>query len=311
MSYDLSYIISSQIIETHEKQTNVTFSWAKATTIDIERYRTLTFELLKKINLLPAITWDDCNCKSAEHKLQIDQFYMQLCAVLEKASRYCIPSFTVDPFRDYTLARADYCAWRANGKPRSGPLCFAMKQSRLRFKSALRYCQVNEDDMRSNAFAKSLMDKDLNSFWRGIRKVNNAKIPLASTVENCVDELSICDMWKTHYESLLNSVQSCDLKTEISNKTDHSIQTITECTRKFSIASITNLFKYLKGGKASGVDGLAAEHFLYADRHIYVYLSLLFNSFMYHGYLPAEFMKTAIVPIIKCKTGNSSDKNNY
>ena len=29
---------------------------------------------------------------------------------------------------------------------------------------------------------------------------------------------------------------------------------------------------------------------------------------MYHGYLPAEFMKTAIVPIIKCKTGNSSDK---
>ena len=32
---------------------------------------------------------------------------------------------------------------------------------------------------------------------------------------------------------------------------------------------------------------------------------------MYHGYLPAEFMKTAIVPIIKCETGNSSDKNNY
>ena len=46
------------------------------------------------------ITCDDCNCKSAEHKLQIDQVYMQLCAVLEKASRECIPSFTVDSFRD-------------------------------------------------------------------------------------------------------------------------------------------------------------------------------------------------------------------
>ena len=33
-------VTSSQIIETHEKQTNVTFSWAKATTIDIEQYRT-------------------------------------------------------------------------------------------------------------------------------------------------------------------------------------------------------------------------------------------------------------------------------
>ena len=143
----------------------------------------------------------------------------------------------------------------------------------------------------------------MNSFWHGIRKVNNAKIPLASTFGNCVDELSICDMWKTHYESLLNSVQSCDLKAEVSSKTG--------CTRKFSIASITNLFKHLKGSKASGVDGLAAEHFLYADHHIYVFLSLLFNSFMYHGYLPAEFMKTASVPIIKCKTRNYSDKNNY
>ena len=65
----------------------------------------------------------------------------------------------------------------------------------------------------------------------------------------------------------------------------------------------------MKSGKDSGVDGLAAEHFLIADRHIYVYLSLLFNSFMCHGCLPAELMKTAIVLIIKCKTGNSRTLN--
>ena len=44
-------------------------------------------------------------------------------------------------------------------------------------------------------------------------------------------------------------------------------------------------------------------------------VSILKNIFthhtIYHGYLPAEFMKTAIVPFIKCKIGNSSDKNNY
>ena len=33
--------------------------------------------------------------------------------------------------------------------------------------------------------------------------------------------------------------------------------------------------------------------------------------FLCHGYLPFEFIKTAIVPIIKSKTANSSDKNNY
>ena len=30
-----------------------------------------------------------------------------------------------------------------------------------------------------------------------------------------------------------------------------------------------------------------------------------------HGYLPSMFMKTAIVPIIKNKTGDTSCKNNY
>ena len=114
-------------------------------------------------------------------------------------------------------------------------------------------------------------------------------------------------MWKNHYESMLNSVKSCDLNNEVSNE----FTKITEFSCKVSVASIANSFKHLKSGKASGVDGLAAEHFFYADDYVNVYLSLLFNSFLCHGYLPLEFMKTAIVPIIKSKTGNSSDKNNY
>ena len=68
------------------------------------------------------------------------------------------------------------------------------------------------------------------------------------------------------------------------------------------------VFCIMTNGKACGVDGLAAEHFIYANKIIHVYLSLLFNCFISHGYLPRDFMKTAIVPIIKNKTGDSSDK---
>ena len=44
---------------------------------------------------------------------------------------------------------------------------------------------------------------------------------------------------------------------------------------------------------------------------MHVFLSLLFNSFISHGYLPTDFMKTALLPIVKNKTGDTSDKNNY
>ena len=74
---------------------------------------------------------------------------------------------------------------------------------------------------------------------------------------------------------------------------------------------IVNALKSVNKGKACGVDDLAAEHFIYADERIHVILSILFNCFISHGYLLSEFMKTAIVPIIKNKTGDTSDKNNY
>ena len=74
---------------------------------------------------------------------------------------------------------------------------------------------------------------------------------------------------------------------------------------------IVNALKSVNKGKACGVDGLAAEHFIYADERIHVILSILFNCFISHRYLPSEFMITAIVPIIKNKTSVTSDKNNY
>ena len=75
----------------------------------------------------------------------------------------------------------------------------------------------------------------------------------------------------------------------------------------FSKTTIFRKYMYI----TCAVDGLAAEHFIYADAIIHIHLSLLFNCFISHDYLPRDFMKTAIVPIIKNKSGNSSDKANY
>ena len=67
----------------------------------------------------------------------------------------------------------------------------------------------------------------------------------------------------------------------------------------FCPVDIFNELKNANTGKACGVDGLAAEHFIYADAIIHIHLSLLFNCLISHGYLSRDFMKTAIVPIIK------------
>ena len=115
-------------------------------------------------------------------------------------------------------------------------------------------------------------------------------------------------MWQTHYQTLLNSVKTTEHKERVLIETfemSNSSQII------FTPIDISNALKSLKIGKACGVDGVSAEHFLYAHDILYVLLSFLFTSFITHGHLPSNFIKTALVHIIKNKTGDTSDKNNY
>ena len=114
-------------------------------------------------------------------------------------------------------------------------------------------------------------------------------------------------MWQDHYKSILSSVKTNSRQQFVTNR----LSSIRGESILFSTSDINVALHSLKSGKSCGVDGLAAEHFLFAHRITHVFLSLLFNTFILHGYLPADFMKTAIVPIIKNKTGDTSDKNNY
>ena len=142
--------------------------------------------------------------------------------------------------------------------------------------------------------------------WKDVHKITNSKVPLATKVDGCVGDAKIAEMWKCHYKSLLNSVQSGNSKNSVMwdvNKQIKNSVTITPF-------DILDALKNIKCGKSrsSGIDGISAEHFVFVHSRIHVLLSLLFSTFITHGYLPGMFMKTAIVPIIKNKTGDTNDK---
>ena len=113
------------------------------------------------------------NCKSHDHLKQIDDLYSQLCSVLKHASNDSIPATKMYTHHDYIVpgfnefakqlhseARADYLLWKASGKHRAGLLYLNMCQSRIRFKRTLRECIQNEEAIRANANANSLMKKE-------------------------------------------------------------------------------------------------------------------------------------------------------
>ena len=117
-------------------------------------------------------------------------------------------------------------------------------------------------------------------------------------------------MLQDHYKSILNSVKNNSKQEYVTDK----IISIRGQSISFSSSNINVALDSLKSGKSCDVDGLAAEHFMFDHRITHVFLSLLFNVFIIHGCLPADFMRTirtVMVPIINNKTGGTSDKNNY
>ena len=79
----------------------------------------------------------------------------------------------------------------------------------------------------------------------------------------------------------------------------------------FTVTEITKSIESLKTGKANGPDGLSAEHFKLCGNRLAVLLSFVFTSMSSHCFIPENFQKSVIIPLVKDKTGDITDKNNY
>jgi len=71
------------------------------------------------------------------------------------------------------------------------------------------------------------------------------------------------------------------------------------------------LIRDLKLGKTCGPDDLSAEHLRYSHPLIVVMLKSLFRSILLRGFVPDKFGTGISIPLIKDKSGDANDLNNY
>ena len=82
----------------------------------------------------------------------------------------------------------------------------------------------------------------MTSFWKGIKRDNNTRVPLAPMVDNCIGDKEICDMWQTHYKQLLNSVETSSSKKSVQSELHY----IGDSSVIFCPVDIFNALKMLK-----------------------------------------------------------------
>ena len=134
-----------------------------------------------------------------------------------------------------------------------------------------------------------------------------------------MDTQNIVNMWKNHYQQLLNSTnssKSSDLSTtHLKSKTmgPHNKTDKFDEVKKFlcTVDLARSLSQKLKPDCAGGLDGLSANHIMFAHEIIYLHISIFFNLCLVHSYLPAACTNSVITPITKNKHGSVSAISNY
>ena len=261
-----------------------------------------------------------CGCNDSRHHSSIAEYYRKVLCAIEGATKANIPlkksgddSYNVPGWNDYvdekhSEARYAYLEWLREGKPRFGLLFQRMQRTRANFKLAFRFCRQHELQLRADACATNLKNNDPIKFWHSVKKISNSKATkYVSTIGGVTGEHNIAELWKNHFAQLYNSV-NCDNDAVIFKK---SLSLMGDDKITVCLGDVVDSISKQKKGKSAGPDNINSEAFIYGGIRLATHLCILINLFITHSFLSDSFTKSTIIPLVKCKTGDLTDINNY
>ena len=297
-------------LESESVPTQSMLNWSKASPRDKSAYTVKCADLLGNIKLpREAVCCCNTSCEDGSHIEDIQCLYYNIKCLyynivncLHIAASDSIPSSKSDCLRDKNItpgwndfvkaahsdARDAFTFWIRSSKPKHGEVFNDMKTSRAKFKYLLRQCKRNEASVRADILARDLCKKDPKLFWKNVSKQNNSSTNIADTVGGASGRESIASMWSSHFSQLFNCV-TCDRHKNYTMEalTTNDYDTFTPGDINRSIASLCS-------DKACGKDVLFPEHLLHASPEIHVLLSICFNAFIVHGFLPNPLTDTVL-----------------
>ena len=204
--------------------------------------------------------------------------------------------------------------WLDTGKPRSGPIFLEKFRANSEYKSLLRRSKAHSDRDISDSLATDLLSSNNQSFWRKWNNLRGPNVSPTTMIDGNINNRDIADHFSGFFQRIYTGSPANDLlqekfKVEYENYcATHKHDSIIPFL--FSWSDMVDAALKMKLSKASSTF-FKSEHILYGCPELLYYLHLLFNGLLSHGYVPFEFLRGTICPIIKDSSGDCSDPNNY
>ncbi|KAG7301095.1 hypothetical protein JYU34_015495 [Plutella xylostella] len=323
--------------------------WGNRVPSQIDKYNELVINSLQFISD-PNFLCTGKTCNNLEHCNLINTYYDSLVKCLSNAAidshrgadvkkKQQVIGWNYHVKNSHSLAKIAHNAWIFYGCPSSGPFYNNMNNTRKEFKNKLKWCQRNEDKIKMDIIAFSRHNKDFGKFWKQTNKLKY-KTSLPVSVNGSHDESEIASMFIGQFK--VDNLECKNCKSDCARRgaacpsqrtatpppagpwsppaplggrvaRDEPSEPESRDTQMLHVTAdqVRKCVVSMKRGKSPGHDGLSIEHVLYGGSLICEKLAVLLNACIDHSYLPMNFMKTTVVPIVKNRTGDLSSLSNY
>lgn len=289
--------------------------WGNRTDEQINHYTELCNRNLKLVDF-PS-DFIKCSygyCNDVCHRNVIDNLYKNIVSILSSAAidtnkrnvckqkKPAIIGWNKHVSAAHREARSKFEMWVLYGRPKQGFVYDEMVDSRRVFKSRLKWCQNHNYQLKMNILAIHHSKNDFGNFWKSTKRLNTGP-GLPETVGGVSDVKQIANIFREQFTISSPLGPSSVLTPSAETKRAPNVV--------ISGMTIARILKAMSTGKSPGHDGISIEHLKYAGVHLPRVLALLFNVCIAHSYLPEDLMRTTVVPIVKNRTGDLSDRSNY
>ena len=130
-------------------------------------------------------------------------------------------------------------------------------------------------------------------FWRAWSSKTCKNVLSVGSIDGLNDNVDIADVFRDRFSAC--SVSADSTQDELITTHDDSF-----LPSVLSVETVDKVvFSQMKSGKAAGYDNLSLEHIIHSHPSLICHLCKLFNMMLKHRYVPSEFGRGIIIPLVK------------
>ena len=299
--------------------------WRKATEHHINNYRRDLKHSLDSIALNNGILCNDPNCSSNDHHNDLDVFCNNIINAIDLAVNTNIPSSVnksntsknvvpgwsmyVKPYKDD--ARFWHAIWVSLGRPLNNEIHRVMKHTRNVYHYAVRRVKKQKIQIEQDNMLASFLDGKVPNLINELKKQRaSSNTKAASHIDGQVGNENISNHFASKYSEIYNTnetVAETDLLLNNLNISDNDMSIVELVSPQIVYQAIS----CINSDKNDNMYNFKSNAFLNAADVLNNHLTLLFQSFLIHGYVPNELITCNLKPIVKDKLGDKLSSENY